>query len=355
VSTPSADETRAAVATLKETLVLWVDELHRLDNQRKQIQRALDNARLASNTEGPGEAPEEWARRLKADAAAELSLHKNFLADREQNTKRGEAIASAARVVWRFAHTNGIDAAALILVVEHHQFARLDDALFVLNAVEYLLPNVLPEAPESFVAAEPTVSNLPEVTADPTERLVDEENKVGTIWQKIAERLNELRRQGERCPGQHKLADRLGCSPGTINKAIHSSAELTEWARRTPKKPKAQQSLNNDNAAVADDAVQVREPDPTEAAAEAELLRELIEKASPAGRAFINEIRNASRQFLTWFLEQTKEKREWCQEYWRQTTESDPNVSRWFLSLSATDQIEYFTDAGDPPTAFPEA
>jgi hypothetical protein len=353
-SPPSAAETRAAVATLKDTLVKWVDELHRLENQRKQILGAIGNLRLANSAAEAGEAPDEWARQLRADADAKLSLHKTFLADREENTKRGEAIASAARVVCRFAHSNGIDAGALIRVIEHHQFAYLNEALFVLNSVEYLLPVSV----DSPVVGEATTANQPEAPADPTEQLVDEENKRDPIWQQIAEQLMELRRQGKPYTSQHKLADTLGCAPGTVNKAIHSCPELTEWAkgRQGPVAPKAQQSLNNDNAVAADDAVQVREPDPSEAAEASELLNKLVQDASPEMRAFINAIRGATHSFLRWFLEQTEKKQNWCAKHWQRNVTADLGIRTWFLShLRADDQIAYFAEAGDPPKAFPKA
>jgi len=114
----------------------------------------------------------------------------------------------------------------------------------------------------------------------------------GMAWEKAAARLERLRKQGEPFTSQAKLAEAFGCSPGTINKAIHNTDSLHEWAKRRPE-PRAQ-SLN---APVTDQTSQSRELDPAEGAA----IREFVEGA-------------------------------------------DPETKAWFLALSPDDQIRYLDD-----------
>jgi hypothetical protein len=79
---------------------------------------------------------------------------------------------------------------------------------------------------------------------------------------------------------QQKLARQLGCSSGTINKAINKrgTPELKAWAKQPEAKPKAQ-SLNE---VVTDQTAQRTEPNPEDDAA----IREFIENADPENRAW---------------------------------------------------------------------
>jgi hypothetical protein len=105
------------------------------------------------------------------------------------------------------------------------------------------------------------------------------------------QRLERLRLSGEPFTSQHTLADQIGCSSGTINKAIKRKPELNSWAKRPVAAPKAQ-SLNE---AVTDCTAQGAEPDPEDEAA----IREFIEKADPETKAwFLALSRDGQLDFL---------------------------------------------------------
>jgi hypothetical protein len=95
--------------------------------------------------------------------------------------------------------------------------------------------------------------------------------------QSVAERLERLRKQGESFTSQHKLAEQLGCSPGTVNKAIKQAPSLKKWAKRSESDPRAQ-SLTE---MVTDRTAQSCEPDPQDSVA----IPEFVEQADPQTRA----------------------------------------------------------------------
>lgn len=97
-------------------------------------------------------------------------------------------------------------------------------------------------------------------------------------WQEAAQRMERLRTQGEAFTSQHKLANDLGCSSGTINKAIKATVSLQAWAKVQTAAPRAQ-SINN---VVTDRTAQRSEVDPQDDAA----IREFIELADPKTKAW---------------------------------------------------------------------
>jgi hypothetical protein len=120
----------------------------------------------------------------------------------------------------------------------------------------------------------------------------------GRSWRDVADRLERLRKQGEPFTSQHQLANQLGCSSGTINKAIRHMPSLKAWAQRPEVDPRAQ-SLNE---VLTDRTAQRRELDPADDAA----IREFIEAAEPATRA-------------------------------------------WFLAMTPEDQLDYLNDPDNHP------
>jgi hypothetical protein len=178
-----------------------------------------------------------------------------------------------------------------------------------------------------------------------------EGRSAGMPRQKAAERLERLHAQGEAWPGYQEMANRLGCSKATVYKAICSTRELTAWAKRQAA-PRAGQSLDNEKAGAKEDIPQRREPDPAEGVAETE-LRELLEKADPDERAFLNEIRGASAQFQLWYLQQSAARQKTCRERWVTVLRGNAKAKAWFLSLRAPDQLAYFDDPGSYPGALP--
>lgn len=111
--------------------------------------------------------------------------------------------------------------------------------------------------------------------------LQDEPEPTGMSRQEVAKRLECLCERGETFTSQGKLAKTLGCSSGTVNKAIQNNPKLRQWAQRPGAVPKAQ-SLN---PVVTDATPSSREPDPADEAA----IREYLEgDRTPDERAFFN-------------------------------------------------------------------
>ena len=126
-------------------------------------------------------------------------------------------------------------------------------------------------------------------------------------WHDVQARLIRLCDAGEAYTSQRELADRLGCSESTVNKAINESAKLKGWMLRhaKPRIPKAQ-SLDK---VVTDNTLSRREADPaTTDLPDDEVDRVmgvLIEQAEPAERAELNELNDEGRRKMTrLYLEQ---------------------------------------------------
>ena len=83
-----------------------------------------------------------------------------------------------------------------------------------------------------------------------------------TDWRDVQDRLLNLRNEGKPYTDQRDLADRLNCSPPTVNKAIKNSPTLTGWMARYRKKSPKAQSLN---AVVMEQTPDERERDPADA------------------------------------------------------------------------------------------
>jgi hypothetical protein len=158
-------------------------------------------------------------------------------------------------------------------------------------------------------------------------------------WQNAAERMERLRAQGEPWTSMHELARQIGCSSFTIKKAVDKTPKLRTWAKLEAD-PRAQQGLS---VLVLDKAVQPREPDPADDAADAE-LRRLFDDAGPDERAILNEMQGASREFQLWYIEQTKKTRERCRKRWKKLVETDPGIKTWFLAQAGKEQVAFFND-----------
>jgi hypothetical protein len=101
---------------------------------------------------------------------------------------------------------------------------------------------------------------------------------VHMTWQEAAEQMERLRAEGQAFSSQQKLADKFGCSSGTINKAIRQTPSLEAWAKRQTAAPRAQ-SIND---VVTDRTAQSTEPNPEDNAA----IREFIESADSETKAW---------------------------------------------------------------------
>jgi hypothetical protein len=171
--------------------------------------------------------------------------------------------------------------------------------------------------------------------------------------EEAAERLNRLRLQGEPFTSQHQLATQVGCSSGTINKAIHSKDELAAWAKppeaapRAVGQPRKKKPGGADQRAEPDDAepaVAGHEADPADAAAEVELRRRI--ESDHEERAFVNEMARATPEFQQWYLGLgTARARRACWRRWKEWTASDPTGTRtFFFGLDGPAQIAVFDD-----------
>ena len=115
----------------------------------------------------------------------------------------------------------------------------------------------------------------------------------GMRWQEVAERLERLRLQGEPFTSQGKLAEVLGCSSATINKAIKNTPSLHPWAQRPDAAPRAQSLSGWKPGEAYTDVVTASRPQTRELNPEDEVaIREYLEREDlkPEERAFFNSL-----------------------------------------------------------------
>ena len=120
----------------------------------------------------------------------------------------------------------------------------------------------------------------------------------GVKWEQASTYMIEMRNRGERFTSQPDMANRLGCSPATIHKAIDRTDELKEWTARPAYSATGMQSLDG---IVADSTPQQREPDPTNIVEDEdvdEALQYLMERVEPEEKARINTMDPASKREL---------------------------------------------------------
>ncbi|MCI0350195.1 MAG: hypothetical protein L0Z53_12295, partial [Acidobacteriales bacterium] len=79
----------------------------------------------------------------------------------------------------------------------------------------------------------------------------------GMKWPDVAQRLDRLRLQGEPFSSQQKLAEQLGCSAATINRAIRETPRLKPWAC-----PGTEPKVSRLAGPIFDGCPQSREPTP---------------------------------------------------------------------------------------------
>jgi hypothetical protein len=173
------------------------------------------------------------------------------------------------------------------------------------------------------------------------------------LVQEVTARLERLRSQGERFPGQRQLADRIGCSVGNVNNALQTTDLLVAWSKskQSEAAPRVVVQSRSPGSGVAEQAAISREPDPSDAAAEAE-LRELIEK-NVGERAFCHEMRSRAPDFLRWYTGQPPGDRRDIRQAWADITASDPDARGRFFTQSLADQIASFDNAEPGPEAHP--
>ena len=167
--------------------------------------------------------------------------------------------------------------------------------------------------PLAFAHEETPAFNLPKIELLPTDdatapagkrpkppATVGNPTNEGTpiTWTEVAERLQELRRQGERFTSQADFAKRIGCSPATVNKAISNTPGIQEWAIRPTSGAPSTVSLNS---VILDNNADGREPDPAELIEDTEvdtMFRHLLEEAKPEERAKLNAMTTEEKREL---------------------------------------------------------
>jgi hypothetical protein len=166
----------------------------------------------------------------------------------------------------------------------------------------------------------------------------------GMPWEEAAQRMERLRAQGEPWTSQHQMGERLGCSSSTINKAINKTPGLQAWAKcQTEASPRAQ-SLN---AVVTDRTAEGREPNPENAAIEAD-LRRMIEESDPDERAFFHYLRDESRDYQSWYIEQPEGIRKKHAQVWKRHIEADSTARVWFSQQPLEQKLAYLDGADEP-------
>jgi hypothetical protein len=109
----------------------------------------------------------------------------------------------------------------------------------------------------------------------------------GMTRQEAAKRLERLRSQGEPWTSFAKMAEQLGCSSGTVHKAVCNTPSLQDWARQPEGAPRTvgQARCRTTRTEGADKAMtdnaRSRELSPENEVA----IREYIEQADPSDRA----------------------------------------------------------------------
>jgi hypothetical protein len=167
-------------------------------------------------------------------------------------------------------------------------------------------------------------------------------------WQSVAADLNRRRLQNERFPTQEELARQYGCSKGLVHKAIHSDPELVAWAKPTEAMPRAvgqsrKVESGDKRSGPASHEPVSRELDPAAAAAAKEWQGVL--KNDAAERAFfLDEMRDASDQFKSRYMELTSGTRKAWREYWGHFVASRNDAKTWFFALGPQDQVTFFDD-----------
>jgi transposase len=97
-------------------------------------------------------------------------------------------------------------------------------------------------------------------------------------WREVQEELETRRQQGETYTAQKELADLLGVSASTINKAINNSPKLKGWKERGTQRKSDPPAANVHEGAISDGLKQTTECDPGEQVAREEQLNLLVKE-----------------------------------------------------------------------------
>lgn len=237
-------------------------------------------ARLVADALNAETAPNAERRRVLAQVQAELSTE-----DQKWRTKFGEPYPVCVDDLKRMAARAGLGADTV-----HAGEWTADD---VLPVIEGYLQRLADGRGQSVSAGRRAAAGLPE-----------------TRWPDVQARLLRLCQAKERYTTQKDLADRLGCSPSTINKAINASLKLRAWKERYAKRTPRAQSLG---PLVTDKIASRREPDPSEIITDDEVdvvMAQLISQAkTPSERSKLNGLdSDGRREMVRVYLDQCEDK-----------------------------------------------
>lgn len=115
-------------------------------------------------------------------------------------------------------------------------------------------------------------------------------------WQQAANIMEGCRLNGEPFTSQDKFATRIGCAKATVNKAIHSTVELKDWAEK-----QVTSTLNAVYGPTLKGIASTREADPTDICEDDDvdaMMAYLLDQAEPDERARINEMSPADKRRL---------------------------------------------------------
>lgn len=132
-----------------------------------------------------------------------------------------------------------------------------------------------------------------------------------TDWRAVQHRLLEMYSRDEPYTSIGNLAERLGCSKATIQKAIKNSTKLKGWQARY-KKMNVSPHASSLNEFVADNTAQTVECDPSDMLTDEDYdyaLRRLIEEAGPEEKARLNGLSDEEqRDLVQVFYEQGRDR-----------------------------------------------
>ncbi len=121
-----------------------------------------------------------------------------------------------------------------------------------------------------------------------------------TDWRDVRDRLERMRKQGEKYTSQADLAKRVRCAKSTISKAIRNSPKLAKWMDKS-RKDRAAPGVTELNEVVADNARQETEVDPSDVLTGDDVdtaLARLIGQAKPEERAQLNALDDEKRRAM---------------------------------------------------------
>ena len=226
-------------------------------------------------------------------SAASAHALANLVIDHAAGGWRGcKKIAAQSRTDPRYLYATS--ASHLFYKVHLPGLPRPNDLMSLMALERAAALKVLRERQRSAEAAPPAPASIKihaetinvttpnvNVTAD---RGLDNKTVPESDWRAVQGRLLEICQQGEPYTSVRMLADRLGCAPGTISKALKRSPKLRTWkAQKTRGRPKARSLTAPVAESIACDAT-----DPANMLPDDEVdkrMKFLIAQAKPAERA----------------------------------------------------------------------